>query len=117
MNIKIYINNLSAELGFYKSQKIYEKALMSMSLSKVNNYSFNILGMEEIYSEVFENNKKSINIFKRLCFMEESFLRSHIVSNGKRIGIHLFGLLKNDWNMYRNSINSENSFVLELVNV
>jgi len=114
---KIDKDNGNAELGFYKSQNIDEKGLMTMSLSAVINYSFDILGLEKIYSEVFENNIKSINIFKRLCFMEEGFLRSHIVNNGKRIGIHLFGLLKNEWNMYRNKINSQNDFVVELNNV
>ena len=114
---KIDKDNGNAELGFYKSQNLDEKGLMSISLSTVINYSFDILGLKKIYSEVFENNTKSINIFKRLYFQEEGFLRSHIVSNGRRIGIHLFGLLRNEWNMYRSKITSENDFVVELINV
>jgi UDP-4-amino-4,6-dideoxy-N-acetyl-beta-L-altrosamine N-acetyltransferase len=114
---KIDKNNGNAELGFYKSQNLDEKGLMTVSLSAVINYSFDILGLEKIYSEVFENNIKSINIFKRLFFMEEGFLRSHIIKDEIRIGVHMFGLLRNEWNMYRNKINSKNNFDVELLNV
>jgi UDP-4-amino-4,6-dideoxy-N-acetyl-beta-L-altrosamine N-acetyltransferase len=109
---KIDKNNGNAELGFYKSQDFDEKGLMTVSLSAVINYSFDILGLEKIYSEVFENNTKSVNIFKRLCFMEEGFLRSHIVNNGKRISIHLFGLLKNEWQTGRDKIIFRNDIII-----
>jgi UDP-4-amino-4,6-dideoxy-N-acetyl-beta-L-altrosamine N-acetyltransferase len=114
---KIDKNNGNAELGFYKAQNNNEKGLMTMSLYAVINYSFDVLGLEKIYSEVFDGNIKSVNIHRKLSFVEEGFLRSHIVNNGKRIGIHLFGLLKNEWNIHRNKINTENDFLIEINNV
>ena len=109
--------NKNAELGFYKSNDITEKGLMIKSLSVVISYSFDFLSLEKIYSEVFENNIKSLNVHRKLSFVEEGFLRSHIVNNGRRIGIYLFGLLKNEWNIYRNKIDLESDFVVEINNV
>ena len=94
---KIDNEHKTAELGFYRTQKSSEKGIMMASLSILINYSFDILGLEKIYSEVFEDNIKSINIHERLLFVKEGFLRSHIVKNKIRIGLHLFGLLKDDW--------------------
>jgi len=109
--------NGTVELGFYKTQGHDEKGLMTKSLYKIIDYSFNVLGLKKIYSEVLEGNIKSINIFKRLLFTEEGFLRKHIINNGKRIGIHLFGLLKNEWNLNRNKIDTKNDFIVEIANV
>jgi RimJ/RimL family protein N-acetyltransferase len=53
-------------LGFYKSQNIDEKGLMTKSLSTVIDYSFNTLELDKIYSEVFEGNSKSLAMHKRL---------------------------------------------------
>jgi UDP-4-amino-4,6-dideoxy-N-acetyl-beta-L-altrosamine N-acetyltransferase len=101
---KISIENKSAELGFYKSKKNEEKGLMIKSLCTIINYSFDQLGLEKIYTEVFEGNIKSLNLHKKLKFTEEGYLRSHIIVKEKRIGVHLFGLLKSEWQVNRNEI-------------
>jgi ribosomal-protein-serine acetyltransferase len=118
VNIKnIDKENKIAELGFYKSQKINEKGLMTKSLSTAIDYSFNTLGLDKIYSEVFEGNIKSLAIHKRLLFTEEGFLRLHKIKGGKRIGVHLFGLLKNEWKMDKEKINIRNDINVEIDNV
>jgi RimJ/RimL family protein N-acetyltransferase len=110
VNIKnIDKENEIAELGFYKSQNADEKGLMTEALSTTIDYSFNNLGLEKIYSEVFEGNIRSLKIHKNLLFAEEGFLRFHKVKGGRRIGVHLFGLLKNEWESgkTRSSINTD----------
>jgi UDP-4-amino-4,6-dideoxy-N-acetyl-beta-L-altrosamine N-acetyltransferase len=94
--------NKNAELGFYKSQNSKEKGLMYKSLSTIINYSFDIIGLEKIYTEVFYFFTKSINLHKRLLFVEEGYLRSHIIIRGHRIGVHLYGLLKEEWKTNKN---------------
>ena len=118
VNIKnIDKKNEIAELGFYKSQNIDEKGLMTKSLSTAIDYSFNILGLGKIYSEVFEGNTRSLAIHKRLLFTEEGFMRLHKIKGGKRIGVHLFGLLKDEWETGRNKINIRNDIKIEINNV
>jgi len=109
---KIDKTNKNAELGFYKSKDNNEKGLMTMSLSAVINYSFANLGLEKIYGEVFEGNTKSIDLFKRLSFVEEGYLRSHIINGETRIGVYLFGLLKNEWNVHKDRNSKENDFII-----
>jgi UDP-4-amino-4,6-dideoxy-N-acetyl-beta-L-altrosamine N-acetyltransferase len=109
--------NKIAELGFYKSQNINEKGLMTKSLSTAIDYSFNTLGLEKIYSEVFEGNIKSLSIHKRLLFTEEGFLRLHKIKGKKRIGVHIFGLLKNEWKISNEKNNIINDIIIEMKNV
>ena len=118
VNIKnIDKKNEIAELGFYKNQNINEKGLMTKSLSTAIDYSFDVLGLEKIYSEVFEGNTKSLAIHKRLLFLEEGFMRSHKIKGGRRIGVHLFGLLKDEWKINKEKINIRNDIHVEINNV
>jgi ribosomal-protein-serine acetyltransferase len=118
VNIKnIDKENKIAELGFYKSQKINEKGLMTKSISTAIDYSFNILCLEKIYSEVFEGNTKSLIIHKRLLFTEEGFMRLHKIKRGKRIGIYLFGLLKDEWINKKENINIKNDLIIDIKSV
>ena len=118
VNIKnIDKQNEIAELGFYKSQYIDEKGLMTNSLSTAIDFSFNVLRLEKIYSEVFEGNTKSLAIHKKLLFTEEGFLRLHKIKRGRRIGVHLFGLLKDEWENGKNKINIRNDIIVEIKNV
>jgi len=118
VNLKnIDIKNRNAELGFYKAQNHYEKGLMTKSLSIVIDYSFNKLGLEKISSKAIEDNIKSINIHKKLLFKEEGFLRSHIIKENNRIGIYIYGLLKNEWKFEKENINLRNDITIEINNV
>lgn len=109
---KIDKSHKTAELGFYKTSDYSEKGLMAGCLSALINYSFDVLELEKIYSEVFEGNVKSIAIHKKLLFTEEGFLRSHIIKNGVRIGVNLFGLLKGEWLDGKDGINVRKDIVI-----
>lgn len=114
---KIDMNNKNAELGFYKTQDIDEKGLMTKCVCTVIDYSFDVLGLDKIYSEVFEDNVKSMNLFKKLLFNEEGFLRSHVIKGGLRIGVHLFGLLKSEWRAEKYKLNLVNEIAIEKYHV
>jgi len=111
---KINENHKTAELGFYRTQNLGEKGLITESLKVLIEYSFQVLGLEKIYSEIFEGNIKSINIHKKLLFVEEGFLRSHITKNGVRIGVHLFGLLKSEWENGKYDVNTKDDIYISL---
>jgi len=114
---KIDPKHKSAELGFYKTQSLDEKGLMTKSLAVFIDYSFDCLGLEKIYTEVFEGNVKSLNIHKGLLFTEEGFLRSHIVNGGKRIGVRLFGLLKSEWQNGKEKISIRNDITIPPIKI
>ena len=101
---KINKNHKTAELGFYKTETLNEKGLVTRCLKALIDYSFDVIGLEKLYSEVFEGNVKSVNIHEKLFFCKEGFLRSHIIKKENRIGIYLFGLLKHEWRNQKNNI-------------
>jgi UDP-4-amino-4,6-dideoxy-N-acetyl-beta-L-altrosamine N-acetyltransferase len=94
---KIDRRHRTAELGFYRTREGGGKGIVTESLKVLINHSFDALGLEKIYSEVIEGNDRSVAMHERLSFAREGFLRSHIVRGDARIGLHLFGLLKGDW--------------------
>jgi UDP-4-amino-4,6-dideoxy-N-acetyl-beta-L-altrosamine N-acetyltransferase len=104
--------NKNAELGFYKTQSLTEKGLMTNCLIATLNYSFDVLELKKIYGEVFENNIKSVQLFNRLFFVEEGFLRSHIINKKVRIGVHLYGLLKSEWEITKGRIGLKNEITI-----
>ncbi|MCL2824855.1 MAG: UDP-4-amino-4,6-dideoxy-N-acetyl-beta-L-altrosamine N-acetyltransferase [Polyangiaceae bacterium] len=113
VNLKrIDMKHKTAEMGFYRTAGISEKGLMAGSLSALIDYSFDVLGLDRIYTEVLEGNVKSLAIHAKLLFTEEGFLRSHIVKDGMRIGVHLFGLHKDEWRGGRDGIGVRNDIVL-----
>jgi UDP-4-amino-4,6-dideoxy-N-acetyl-beta-L-altrosamine N-acetyltransferase len=93
----IDICNKKSDLGFYGSPVNKKRGLITACLVTLIDYAFNVLGIEKISGEVLEENIMSFNLHKKLLFREEGFRRSHILRDGRRIGIHLFGLLKDEW--------------------
>ena len=73
------INNENLEMGIYTNPNLfgYGKIL----LKQLINYAFNILKVKKIYAEVFAENQKAYNLYKRLYF-EDEFEK---IVNGKKV--------------------------------
>ena len=68
------------------------------------NHVFYSLGLEKLNCEVIEGNDAVVKLHKGFLFKEEGFRRSNIIKNGIRIGVHLLGLTKKEWNEEHQSI-------------
>ena len=75
----VNINHESLEMGIYTNPNLfgYGKIL----LKQLINYAFNILKVKKIYAEVFAENQKAYNLYKRLYF-EDEFEK---IVNGKKV--------------------------------
>ena len=62
-------------------------------------YVFGALGIEKLNCEVLESNQLVVEMHKKFGFCEEGFRRQNIKKNGSRIGVHLLGLVKSDWQL------------------
>ena len=60
------ITNNSAELGIYSNPKLYGKGKILMNT--ILNYGFNILKLKTIKANVFQNNIKAIQLYKKFNF-------------------------------------------------
>lgn len=60
-------------------------------------FIFDSLGIQKLNCEVISGNDTVIKLHKKFLFKEEGFRRSNIIKNGERIGVHLLGITKEEW--------------------
>lgn len=70
---------------------------------------FTEMEMEKLNCEVLETNPSVVAMHKKFGFSEEGFRRSNIVRDGKRIGVHLLGITREEWGSVRGAKLSEAS--------
>lgn len=46
---------------------------------------------------MIEGNDRALKLYRKCLFEAEGFRRSNIINDGKRIGVHMLGLTKEDW--------------------
>jgi UDP-4-amino-4,6-dideoxy-N-acetyl-beta-L-altrosamine N-acetyltransferase len=93
-----------ASWAFYISTEHQGTGLGAALELQFINYCFDILFLEKLNCEVIEGNTSVIKLHKRFLFREEGYLRKNIIKNDERVGVYLFGLLKEDWQMNKNEI-------------
>lgn len=62
------------------------------------NYVFNVLNLERCQSVILEFNRRSMALDYKLGFKKEGVLRKAFEFEGKLINLHMFGLLKEEFN-------------------
>ena len=67
-------------------------------------YVFGPLGLEKLNCEVLETNPRVVEMHKRFGFTEEGFRAANIEKDGKRIGVHLLGMQKMEWQTRRTQV-------------
>ncbi|WP_158261059.1 MULTISPECIES: UDP-4-amino-4,6-dideoxy-N-acetyl-beta-L-altrosamine N-acetyltransferase [Pirellulaceae] len=67
-------------------------------------FVFDTLALEKLNCEVLEGNDSVVKLHKKFGFVEEGFRRSNIIKEGRRIGVHLLGLLNCEWRTSRQAI-------------
>ncbi len=90
---------------------IEKKARLSIAIGNINwrkkgvgiaagklilEHGFEKLSLERITCEAPSTNKAMIHLARKLGFVEEGVLRSHITRKGEKADLHLFGMLKSD---------------------
>jgi UDP-4-amino-4,6-dideoxy-N-acetyl-beta-L-altrosamine N-acetyltransferase len=93
----IDIQNRKANFGICLTQAYQGSGLGVIIEYAFINFYFDSLMFEKLNAEVIEGNSGVLNIHRGFFFKEEGFRRSNIIKNGKRIGIHYFGLIKDEW--------------------
>lgn len=87
-------HHLTSDLGFLIGNRNYwGKGIASEAISLMVNFGFDC-GLEKITAGSYENNIGSTRALQKAGFLQEGFRVDQVVSNGKRIGVTLFGLIK-----------------------
>ena len=67
------------------------------AMELILNFTFHELNLHRIQLTVFSYNDRAIKLYKRLGFKQEGVYREHILRDGKRFDMILFGLLAREW--------------------
>lgn len=103
---RIYITHIDyrhqkGEYGIVIHPRFRSRNLATEATSLLINYVFNNLPMNKLSLEVFIENKKAINLYQKIGFVEEGILKEEFFKNGTFKDIIKMRLLKSEW---KNSI-------------
>lgn len=85
-----------ADWAYYLTDKARGGLGAALEYSLIN-FVFDELGMEKLNCEVLEGNFAVVKLHKKFFFVEEGYRRSNVIKNGARVGVHLLGLTREDW--------------------
>lgn len=77
------------------------------------NFVFDELGLAKLNCEVVEGNDVVVKLHGKFDFRQEGLRRSQLVKDGRRIGVHLLGLTREDWAAARSRIAERNAAALK----
>ena len=90
--------NADLHLAIYHNEQWIDKLYAPEVLNIMSDYGFNYLHLEKIYAEIYENDKKKLNLFLSNDFHTDAILRNHYYYNGNYINSHIVSKLKSEFN-------------------
>ncbi len=95
--VKIFKENQSAEIGYWLSQHLQGKGIVTQSCEKIIQYAFEKMNINRLEINAASLNPKSINIPKKLNFSHEGTLRDGLYIHEKFYDLEKYSLLKREW--------------------
>lgn len=83
--------------GIFIQRKYWGKGYAREAMAIFFKYLFNQIGLQRIYLEVLESNKRAIRLYERFRFVKEGLLRQHYFQDGGFKNILVLGLLKKEF--------------------
>ncbi|BAY08440.1 GNAT family N-acetyltransferase [Calothrix sp. NIES-2098] len=90
-------NRFQAEIGYELARDYWRKGLMTEALSAIIQWGFEQLDLNRIEAFVMLENNASIQLLKKLQFVEEGVLREYGFWKGRFHDLKIFSLLKKDY--------------------
>ena len=75
----------------------FRKGQSRAIMEAIKEYSFGYLNLRKIRGEVLGTNKLAMNFNKKCGMIEEGILREEEYRDGQYVDVHIFGMLKRDW--------------------
>lgn len=90
--------NNKTEIGYWLSEPMQKKGIMSQSVKRLVDYAFEELGMNRVQIKCAVGNVPSKNIPKRLGFVYEGIEREgELYADGSYMDIEVYSFLRKDW--------------------
>ncbi len=72
-------------------------------------FAFQELNLHRVVVTVYSYNKRSRRLCEKLGFQREGVYREHLLRDGRRYDMHVFGLLRREWEAHTRSKEEETS--------
>jgi RimJ/RimL family protein N-acetyltransferase len=95
---RVDLSNGNAWLAIAISPNYWRKGYGVEAFHMVLHYAFSELCLHRIQLTVFSYNTNAIQLYEKVGFIHEGTYREYIQRDGERHDMHLYGLLKNEWN-------------------
>lgn len=106
-NIDLF--NSKAELSMLIGHKtLWNKGYGREAKKLIINYAFNEMGLNKLYTHNWSENKRIIDLNKKMGFKIDGVLRSDIYFKGEFRDIVVMSILRSDWIKLNNINNSHN---------
>lgn len=97
-----YINwvNKNADVSIYIGKnKVYidNEGMAEESCKLMFEYGFEELGLEKVWTELYEFDTRKINLFKKMGFQQDGELRNNYFHAGKWWNSYILSLLREEW--------------------
>lgn len=90
-------NSFLAELGYELASEHWQQGIMTEALQAVIAWGFYQLGLNRIEAMVMQENVASIQLLKKLLFLEEGLLREYGFWKGKFHDLKIYSLLRREY--------------------
>lgn len=86
-----------AEVGFGIIPEQWGNGYASDALRTMCSYAFEERGLHKVYGNAFATNAGSQRVMEKVGFQEEGILREEVIKDGRRVDMHRYGLLAEEW--------------------
>jgi ribosomal-protein-alanine N-acetyltransferase len=104
-NICLFMFNAQAsraEIGYMLATEHSSKGITTQAVRLVLEYGFEQMQLNAIEALIANGNNASVAIVEKLGFTKDGYLRQYIYHNNQYIDMHLYSMLKNDYEKLKN---------------
>ncbi|MFN2190091.1 MAG: GNAT family N-acetyltransferase [Candidatus Promineifilaceae bacterium] len=80
------------------------KGLGTETMNLLLKFAFHELNLHRVQLSVFSYNERAITLYEQLGFTKEGSFREHLERDGERYDMHLYGLLRREWEDKRDRV-------------
>lgn len=92
------LKNLKAEFGIFIGNNDYRGCgLGTVATKSILDFAFNELNLNKVYLRVFSDNKKAINVYRKVGFLQEGLFKKEVKINNVFHDIVFMGILKENY--------------------
>lgn len=91
---KLDFNNFRAEVGYMLAPGFWAKGIAGEALALINDFGFNVLGLNSIYAIIDPENVASAKVLLKQGYVKEAYFKQDFFYNGKFLDSEIYSLLK-----------------------